>query len=243
VECDAVPAPAVITATDNCDAVSTVDFNEIISGTDCDAVYTIIRTWSVADCSGNGAFAIQTISVVDTQAPEFLEALPADLTVECDDVPDEAVLTATDNCDAMPTVSMTEEISNELCTGSYTLTRTWTAADCAGNTEIHIQVITVEDTTSPSRDSEAMDLTVECDGAGNGADLNAWLASNGGASATDACSGVTWSNDFAALSDDCGTTGAATVNLHCDGRLRQCNEHHRQRSPSKTRRHLLSWTR
>ena len=43
------------------------------------------------------------------------------------------------------------------------------------------------------------------------ADLDAWLASNGGATATDACSGVTWSNDFDALSDDCGATGAATV--------------------------------
>ena len=58
---------------------------------------------------------------------------------------------------------------------------------------------------------DAMDATVECDGAGNAADLDAWLASNGGASATDACSGVTWSNDFDALSDDCGATGAATV--------------------------------
>jgi hypothetical protein len=58
---------------------------------------------------------------------------------------------------------------------------------------------------------DAMDATVECDGAGNAADLDAWLASNGGASATDACSGVTWSNDFAALSDDCGATGASTV--------------------------------
>ena len=56
-----------------------------------------------------------------------------------------------------------------------------------------------------------MDATVECDGAGNGTDLDAWLASNGGASATDACSGVTWSNDFDALSADCGATGAATV--------------------------------
>ena len=211
VECDAVPVAAVITATDNCDALSNVDFNEIITSTDCEAAYTITRTWSVEDCSGNGAFAMQTISVVDTQAPEFVEDLPADLTVECDAVPDADVLTAVDNCDAMPGVSMMEEISNELCTGSYTLTRTWTAEDCVGNTQVHSQVITVQDTTSPTRDSEAMDMTVECDGAGNAADLDAWLASNGGASATDACSGVTWSNDFDALSDDCGATGAATV--------------------------------
>ena len=56
------------------------------------------------------------------------------------------------------------------------------------------------------------DLTVECDGAGNTADLNAWLASNGGAVASDICSGlVTWSNDFISLSDLCGATGSASV--------------------------------
>ena len=45
---------------------------------------------------------------------------------------------------------------------------------------------------------------------GNMDALNAWLDSNGGASATDNCSSVTWSNDFVALSDDCGATGTAT---------------------------------
>ena len=60
-------------------------------------------------------------------------------------------------------------------------------------------------------DIEAADMTVECDGAGNPTELNAWLSSNGGASASDQCSGVTWSNDFTALSDLCGATGAATV--------------------------------
>jgi hypothetical protein len=68
----------------------------------------------------------------------------------------------------------------------------------------------IEDTTAPEV-AEAMSMTVECDGAGNSADLNGWLANNGGATATDVCGGVTWTNDFAGLSDDCGATGAATV--------------------------------
>lgn len=45
----------------------------------------------------------------------------------------------------------------------------------------------------------------------NTAELDAWLAANGGADASDICSDVTWSNDFTALSDDCGATGSATV--------------------------------
>jgi hypothetical protein len=52
---------------------------------------------------------------------------------------------------------------------------------------------------------------VQCDGAGNTAALDAWLSSNGGASATDACGGVSWSNNFTSLSNLCGATGAATV--------------------------------
>ena len=68
----------------------------------------------------------------------------------------------------------------------------------------HVQTITVIDTTAPVIDVAAADATAECDGAGNAADLDGWLASNGGAAASDACSDVTWSNDFAALSDDCG---------------------------------------
>ena len=41
--------------------------------------------------------------------------------------------------------------------------------------------------------------------------LNAWLASNGGAAASDDCGGVAWSNDFTALSDGCCATGLALV--------------------------------
>ena len=211
VECGTVPAPAVITATDNCDGAVGVIFNETIAPTACDQEYTITRTWETVDCSGNANFAMQTITVEDTTAPAFVEALPADLTVECDAVPAAEVLTSTDNCDDASSVSMTEEVTNQTCAGAYTLTRTWTATDCAGNATDHVQTITVIDTTAPAIDVAAADATAECDGAGNAADLDGWLASNGGAAASDACSDVTWSNDFDALSDDCGATGMATV--------------------------------
>ena len=149
VECGTVPAPAVITATDNCDGAVGVIFNETITPTACDQEYTITRTWETVDCSGNANFAMQTITVEDTTAPAFVEALPADLTVECDAVPAAEVLTSTDNCDDASSVSMTEEVTNQTCTGAYTLTRTWTATDCAGNATDHVQTITVIDTTAP----------------------------------------------------------------------------------------------
>jgi|GEM_PF-5265827 len=67
------------------------------------------------------------------------------------------------------------------------------------------------DNTNPTIDLAAMDAVVECDGAGNEAELTAWLDSNGGAEASDNCQELSWTNDFEALSDDCGETGAATV--------------------------------
>jgi hypothetical protein len=70
--------------------------------------------------------------------------------------------------------------------------------------------VTVEDNTAPEI-TPGSDMTVECDGAGNAAQLSAWLANNGGATATDNCGNVTWSNNFTSLSDLCGATGSATV--------------------------------
>ena len=51
-------------------------------------------------------------------------------------------------------------------------------------------------------------LTVECDGAGNQAELDAWLNS---ATSSVGCGGATITHDFQSLSSDCGSTGAATV--------------------------------
>ena len=89
--------------------------------------------------------------------------------------------------------------------------RTYTATDDCGNTSTAEQVITLVDDEAPVIDMEAADETVECDGQGNMADLTTWLDSNGGATATDNCSNFEWSNDYVALSDECGATGSVTV--------------------------------
>jgi len=89
---------------------------------------------------------------------------------------------------------------------------TFTATDDCGLTSTTQATFTIEDTTVPSIDTAASNLTVECDGAGNTAELNAWLASNGGTgAASDICGSVGWTHDFTALSDDCGETGSAMV--------------------------------
>ncbi|MDA0945664.1 MAG: T9SS type A sorting domain-containing protein [Bacteroidetes bacterium] len=224
VECDAVPAADILTASDNCQAVS-VQFEEAIQGGACPQTYTITRTWTVSDDCGNTSSHIQTLEVQDTTAPQltipadytaecsedhpldaataqdncgivtleevadtsftcdhtytvtrtftatdecgnstsasqiitiqdttapaFVEALPGDATVECDDVPAADVLTATDNCDAVE-VSFEESIAEGDCPQQYTITRMWTVADACGNETSHTQTIEVVDTTAPN---------------------------------------------------------------------------------------------
>jgi hypothetical protein len=161
VECDAVPAAATLTATDNCDAAPVVTYNESRTNGNCPSNYILTRTWTATDASGNTSGKTQVITVQDTKAP-VLSAAPANVTVECDAVPAAATLTATDNCDA-PVVTYAEVRTNGNCPSNYTLTRTWTATDACGNTSSKTQVITVQDTQAPVLSAAPVNVTVECD--------------------------------------------------------------------------------
>ena len=98
VECDAIPAPAAPTASDDCQGGATVTPFESETPGECDGEKTITRTWVANDGCGNTAAVSQTITVIDTTAPVFDEE-PMDETYVCgDDIPAAPVLTATDNC-------------------------------------------------------------------------------------------------------------------------------------------------
>ena len=99
---------------------------------------------------------------------------------------------------------------SDLCGETGSATVIFTATDACGLTSTTTATFTIEDTTVPSIDIASSGSTVESDGSGNTTQLNDWLASYGGASASDA-NGVIWSNDFTGLSDLCGETGSAMV--------------------------------
>lgn len=76
VNCSAVPAVPVVTATDDVDGTVSVTFTE--SSTRSADIYnaayynyTITRTWSATDGSNNTSTVSRTITVVDNQAPVF----------------------------------------------------------------------------------------------------------------------------------------------------------------------------
>ncbi|WP_449555743.1 HYR-like domain-containing protein, partial [Hanstruepera flava] len=160
VQCDAIPAPATVTATDNCDTTLSVNYSET-SNTVADGVGTIIREWSVTDDGGNTTTETQTITVIDSTAPALV-GVPSDTTVQCDAIPAPATVTATDNCDTTLSVNYTET-SNTVADGVGTIVREWSVTDDGGNTTTETQTITVIDSTAPALVGVPSDATVQCD--------------------------------------------------------------------------------
>ncbi|MEZ0006593.1 gliding motility-associated-like protein [Flavobacterium sp. 28YEA47A] len=146
--CDNIPAAATLTATDAC-GTATVTFAETRTDGACAGSYTLTRKWTATDLCGNTAEHTQIVTVTDTQAPTFVETVPADVTVACGAIPAAVTLTATDNC-SLATVTMLETIENGACAGDKIITRTWTAVDLCNNIASVTQVITVEDNTAPT---------------------------------------------------------------------------------------------
>ena len=161
-KCDAVPAPATVSATDNCSDGLQVTFNETRTDGECMDSYTLTRTWLAIDACGNAAVATQLVTVADSSAPT-LGAAPADVTVECDAVPAPATLGVQDNCDDTVEIAFEESRTDGSCTNSYTLTRTWTATDTCGNSTSATQVLTVEDTTDPVLVGVPTNTSAKCD--------------------------------------------------------------------------------
>ncbi|MGH1437781.1 MAG: hypothetical protein ACRBG0_25310, partial [Lewinella sp.] len=84
-------------------------FNDVTADNGC--IRTVTRTYTITDDRGQSSSCDQTFTfTVDTEDPVFVEALPMDMTVECDAVPAAAVLTATDNCTSAEQVLFINEI-------------------------------------------------------------------------------------------------------------------------------------
>ncbi len=144
VECSQIPAPAQVTATDNCDGDVTIELTE----TQTDGCpFTITRTWTATDACGNASTATQTIYVYDDTPPVFVDD-PADITVNCGEVPDPQDCIATDNCTDSVAVTFVE-LMEPMDDCTYQIKRLWEAEDECGNTAVVDQLITVIDSEAP----------------------------------------------------------------------------------------------
>ncbi len=205
-------------ASDDCSGVTWSNDYSSLSD-DCGATGSSTVTFTATDDCGNASATTATFTIEDTTVPS-MDVAASDETVECDGAGNTTALnawlndnggaSASDDCGGVTWSNDYTSLSDD-CGATGSATVTFTATDDCGNESTTVATFTIEDTTNPSIDDAASDETVECDGAGNTTALNDWLASNGGATASDICSGVTWSNNYIALSDDCGETGSATV--------------------------------
>ncbi|KAA5531706.1 HYR-like domain-containing protein, partial [Paenimyroides baculatum] len=212
-----IPVTAVLAATDNCTAAGSISItvSDVVSDVSpsCANNYKVTRTYTATDACGNFTTHVQLITVEDKTKPVFVGTLPVNATYSCStEVPSAVTLTATDNC-GTATVTFNETRVSGSCANAYVLTRTWTAADSCGNTTVHTQTITVDDKTKPVFTTAPGDQEVECDGAGNVSAFNAWLASYGGAVATDNCGTVALSYQIEDTNTTCGGSKTIIVNF------------------------------
>ena len=92
---------------------------------------------------------------------------------------------------------------------------TFTATDEAHNTLTTTALLTIQDTTAPIITTQAASQTVECDGAGNVDEYNAWLNAHAGAVATDNCDGsLTWSYEVEKWRTTCGNAKIRSVTFY-----------------------------
>ncbi|MBI1267772.1 MAG: T9SS type A sorting domain-containing protein [Cryomorphaceae bacterium] len=161
IQCDQeLPAPAA-QVTDNCgDATWTV--SGVTTPGACANEYVMVRTYVAVDACGNMTEATQTITVVDTVAPEFMEYGDS-VTIECTMEIPAPYSYVIDNCDELVDVVVTDVTAAGDCPQEYTITRTYTATDDCGNSSSVQQVITVVDTTAPMFTSVPQNNEISCD--------------------------------------------------------------------------------
>jgi hypothetical protein len=116
---------------------------------DCSASLT------VTDLAGESDVCSAAVSINDTLKPAI--SCPMDVTIECDEPTDPShtgFATATDICDASPSVEVTASHTVPgACPQESVIIRTWTASDACGLSSSCDQRIDVEDTTPPTIDS------------------------------------------------------------------------------------------
>jgi subtilisin-like proprotein convertase family protein len=172
-------------------------------------------TYTLTDAAGTIRTCSFNITVFDSQSPEI--TCPADLTIECVGLNNNTLITnwigttiATDNCPGVVSIVASIFSKNSQCGNTETILYRFVATDLAGNTsECFANVVTV-DTIPPVIVGGANVNMQECtiQTIGNYPDFDFWLTNHAGATATDACGQVTWSNNYnpANWIDQCGNT-------------------------------------
>ncbi|ALU74756.1 hypothetical protein AUW17_05490 [Tenacibaculum dicentrarchi] len=152
---------------DNCSTGLKATFTDVEKAGTCEGTKTITRTWILTDSCGNSTQKDQIITVEDNIKPTFTGELPQNITVSCDEIPEVAVLSVSDNCSLSSDLELvyTQNVTRiaDQCDSEYIITRTWNLKDCAGNISSYNQQIKVVDNKAPELVTDINDINVSCD--------------------------------------------------------------------------------
>ena len=135
-----------------------------IIANDCEWAVDVI--FNVVDSCDNPSSTMATFSLKDSENPVLsgVDMTNDTLVVNCDAaIPGFPAITATDNCDANINITVDSTQTELTCAYNFVRTRTWTAMDDCGNSDMISQVIIVQDTTKPFLATLPGDMMVSCD--------------------------------------------------------------------------------
>ena len=155
VDCADLPEVPEVTLSHDC-FNPVLTFEETVIGDTC-ADYKIIRKWTATNDCGQTDMEQYTIDVM--VSPVMITGVPADITVDCDDIPDPAMPDVNDECFGVE-LEFNEIILGSVC-DTFTIVRTWTATDACGNSDVQTQNITVEAAELGLTGIPA-DVTIDC---------------------------------------------------------------------------------
>ncbi|MGZ4964008.1 MAG: HYR-like domain-containing protein, partial [Limisphaerales bacterium] len=164
-----LPAPndSLVTASDNCSAITVTHNTDIVTSSNCVNRLTISRAYVVSDACGNSTSRTQTITVNGTTSP-IITTFPSDATYSCvGSVPlaNDTLVAATNACGGSSGITIShsaDSISASNCVNRFTIKRTYTATDTCGNSSSQTQRITVNATTPPTITGFPADATFSC---------------------------------------------------------------------------------
>ena len=132
---------------DNCSSVGNGLVLSIVSTTTnvtCGQTYVATRVWLVTDACGNKTTCTQIVTVVDFTPPTII--CPTNKSVPCGSAWNFGIPTALETCitgvgNPAVTIAVVSTVTNSLC--PLVVTRTWSATDGCGNSNVCSQTVTV----------------------------------------------------------------------------------------------------
>lgn len=159
-ECDSIGDFGTPTVHDDFDPEPVVTYQDHVTYFNCPFEYTMIRTWTATDASGNSSACDQTITIDDSIPPVLI--CPNDTAVACDQWNDAGWPYLHDNCNPSPHLDYEPVVVVDYERYHNKVIRTWEATDSCCNKIGCQQIVTLLDTIPPLVACGAND-TIPCD--------------------------------------------------------------------------------